>query len=334
MQRHVFLLAGQFPGRTHAQTLAAALRYGVAAERHGYAGVWMAEHHFISYGVCPSAVAFAANLLGRTRRITVGTAAAILSNRHPVALAEEAVLLDELSGGRFALGVARGGPWVDLEVFRTGLPRYRHGLAESLDLLLRWLSGASPVGARGETFAFREVAVVPRPNRPIGVWLAATSPATADLAAARGLPLLLGMHATDAEHAAVLDRYADVTARHGHDPATAAHASAHLVYVHPDDRGAVDAARAPLAALLAGTTDYVRLGAAAPPRDLDAYRDHLLRIGAVGSPATCRQILAASAAATGVRHQLLMLEGGGTEEHTLTAIAQLSAGAPEAEAAP
>ena len=146
VEHHVFLLAGQRPGTSHADTLAAAADYTLAAEHAGFAGAWIAEHHFIPYGVCPSAVAFAGHLLGRTTRLAVGTAAAILPNRHPVALAEEAVLLDELSGGRFRLGVARGGPWVDLEVFATGLDRYAEGFGESLDLLLRWLSGAPRVG--------------------------------------------------------------------------------------------------------------------------------------------------------------------------------------------
>lgn len=186
VQAHLFLLAGQHPDSTHAETLAAAKEYALAGEAADYAGVWIAEHHFISYGVCPSALAFAAYLLGATRRITVGTAACILSNRHPVALAEETVLLDELSGGRFALGVGRGGPWVDLEVFGTGRQRYADGFAESIDLLASWLSGAERVTGTGR-FPFRPVRVVPRPRRPIPVWIAATSASTVELAARHGL---------------------------------------------------------------------------------------------------------------------------------------------------
>src|SRR5207245_3889331 len=118
-------------------------------------------------------------------------AACVLSTRHPVALAEEAILLDALSGGRFHLGVARGGPWVDLEVFGTGLDRYEHAFPESLDLLLRWLSGTDRVAGTGPFFPFREVPVVPRPAHPLPVLVAATSSATVALAATRGLPLLL-----------------------------------------------------------------------------------------------------------------------------------------------
>jgi alkanesulfonate monooxygenase SsuD/methylene tetrahydromethanopterin reductase-like flavin-dependent oxidoreductase (luciferase family) len=324
-RRALFLLAGRFPHQSDADALDAALRYGLAAEAHGYAGAWIAEHHFIPYGVCPSAVAFAGHLLGRTQRLRVGTAAAILSNRHPVALAEEAALLDALSGGRLQLGVARGGPWVDLEVFNTGIGRYQNGFAESVDLLRDWLSGRTPIGWTGTEFSFRPVDVVPRPTRNIPLWIAATSGATADLAAVRGLPLLLGMHATDAEKVAMLRRYARVAEEHDHDPATVEHASAHLAYVADADREAADAIRKPLLDLLSGTTKYVRIdGSAPPPRDLDAYVSKLLAIHPVGSPRTCRERLDESAGATGVRHQLLMVEGAGDVARTLDNIARLA----------
>ncbi len=313
VDHHVFLLAGQHPGTSHADTLAAATDYALAAEDAGFAGAWIAEHHFIGYGVCPSAVAFAGHLLGRTTRLAVGTAAAILSNRHPVALAEEAVLLDELSGGRFRLGVARGGPWVDLEVFGTGLDRYGPAaFGEALDLLRRWLSGAERIEADGDHFRFRPVDVVPRPRRSVPTWVAATSTGTVDAAAERGLPLLLGMHATDAEKAGLLARYADVAGRHGHDPTAAEHASAHLAHVEDDDDKAAEVVRQALPALLAGTRGYVRIDGSPPAhRDLHAYTEHLIAIGAVGGPDTCRERLRASAAATGVRHQLLMVESAG-----------------------
>jgi hypothetical protein len=79
----LFLLAGQFPGADPTATLRHAVTYAQAAEAAGFNGVWLAEHHFISYGTCPSAVALAGFLLGQTTRLRAGTAAAILSNRHP-----------------------------------------------------------------------------------------------------------------------------------------------------------------------------------------------------------------------------------------------------------
>ena len=160
MRIGIFLLAAQFPGQEPGRILTDAVELVVAAERAGFDDAWIAEHHFMSYGVCPSPTTLAAVAIGRTTRIGLGTAVSVLSTQHPVALAEQAAMLHHLSGGRFTLGVGRGGPWIDLEVFGTGLDRFERGFPESLDLLLAALSGG-PVSADGDFFAFRETAVVP-----------------------------------------------------------------------------------------------------------------------------------------------------------------------------
>lgn len=312
----VFLLAGQFPGTNHGDALRQAASCAEAAEAAGFDGVWIAEHHFLSYGVCPSAVAFASYVLGRTERIRVGTAACVLPARHPVALGEEAALLHELSGGRFDLGVGRGGPWVDLEVFGTGLTRYTDEFPESLDLLLRWLSGAERVTGEG-AFPFREVRVVPRPRQPVPVWVAATSAPTVELAAARGLPLLTGMHATDAEKRALIDL---------HGSSDLDHASAHVAYVADTAAEAEQALRSAMPAWLASTREYIRIDGSSPPaRDLDAYLDRLLSIHPVGPPELCRERLATTIATTGVKRVLLMVEGAGDPERTRANIERLGA---------
>ncbi|MBU8861532.1 MULTISPECIES: LLM class flavin-dependent oxidoreductase [unclassified Micromonospora] len=324
VQAHLFLLAGHRAGGSHAEALADAHRFGLAAEDAGYAGVWIAEHHFISYGVCPSATAFAAHLLGATRRIVVGTAACVLSVRHPVGLAEEAVLLDELSGGRFRLGIARGGPWVDVEVFGTGEDRYSHGMADAVEILLRWLSGAATV-AGNPRFPFRPVQVVPRPRRPVPTWVAATSPATVDLAARHGLPLLLGLHADLDEKRSLLARYGRIAAEHGHDSSQVPHGSVHLAHVDDTDVAAARAVRDELPGLLAGTREYVRLdGGRAGPPDIDAYVRRLVAVHPVGSPDRCRAAVAAAAALPGVRHLLFLVEATGDRTTTLRTIDRFS----------
>ena len=316
----LFLVAGQFPGTTHTDTLASAVRYAAEAERVGLHGVWLAEHHFIRYGVCPSAVAFAGFLLGHTSRIEVGTAACVLSARHPVALAEETALLDQLSGGRFRLGVARGGPWLELEVLGTGLARYTRGFAESLDLTLRWLE-SDRVGATGEFFTFRAATVVPRPlTRPRPpVWVAATGVATVDLAASRGVPLLLGVHQDDAGKAALLDRYARVAAAHGHDPALVPHAGVVLVQVTDDPAETVALLRGSMSAWTGlGLRDYLRVdGSVSPSRAPLEYVDHLLRIHPVGPADHCAEQLARTIRRTGIRRLLLMVEGTGDIRKTM-----------------
>jgi len=327
MRVGVFLLAARFPGQSDEEVLTATVQAAVAAERAGFDEVWLAEHHFMSYGICPSAVTLAAYVLGATRRVDVGTAVSVLSTWHPVALAEQAALLDQVSGGRFRLGVGRGGPWLELEVFGTGLDRYERGFPESLDLLLAALSGR-PVAAAGEFFRFREVTVVPgprtRPHPPVVV--AATTPATAGLAASRGLPMLLGLHDDDAGKRAMTDHYAAVAARHGVPP-TGGHVAAVVAQVADTRAGARQLLRTCLPRWLGpGLAGYVPVdGRRHGVRDPDGYVELLCRIHPVGTPADCAAAMAATARHTGITHLLCMVEGSGDPAAVQENIARLGA---------
>src|SRR5690606_5940306 len=182
----LFLLGGVFPGVTPGETLRGLVGHARAAEAARLGGVLVAEHHCIEYGANPSATLMSAHLLAATERIQVGTSVAVLSTRHPVALGEEAATLDALAPGRFRLGVGRGGPCIDLEVFGGGLDRFERGFEEALRLLVRWLSGTDETAAHaGEFFTVPPVRVMP-PGSGGPVWTAATSEGTARLAGRLG----------------------------------------------------------------------------------------------------------------------------------------------------
>ncbi|MFD7709860.1 LLM class flavin-dependent oxidoreductase [Streptomyces sp. NPDC059785] len=324
-----FVLAAQFPGQGQGEALHRAVRSAEAAEEAGLDSVWLAEHHFVPYGTCPSAVTLAALLLGRTRRLRVGTAVSVLPTVHPVALGEQAALLHMTSGGRFSLGVGRGGPWVDLEVFGAGLPAYEQGFPESLDLLMRWLREPS-VGSATERFSFREVPVVPRPSEslsgPAGpeVVLACTSPASVRLAAERGLPMLLGMHIGDEEKAEMVALWRQSARAAGHPPdevRSAPHVSAGVCQI-ADRR--TDAEETLLKAmpgwLKQGLEAHVTVdGRARAMRDPWAYTQLLCGLHPVGTPRLCADRLSATAERTGISRFALLVEGSGdlaaTEEN-------------------
>ncbi|MDI2128219.1 LLM class flavin-dependent oxidoreductase [Yinghuangia seranimata] len=327
MKLGIFLLAAQFEAGDQGSVLTAAMDAGCAAEEAGFGEAWVAEHHFVPYGLCPSAVTFAAMLLGRTKVLRVGTAISVLPNTHPVLLGEQTALLDQLSGGRFTLGVGRGGPWVDLEVFGTGLDRFGEaGWAESVAVLMRWLT-RHRVGADGPRFRFREVPVVPRPlTRPHPpVIVACTSTATAALAARHGLPMLLGMHADDSEKADMVRAYDTAARACGRDPRGVEHAAASVALVADSRTEAVRELRATLPGWLArglGAHQTVD-GRTRPMRDPVAYTDHLCAIHPIGTPADCTAILRRTTEATGIRRHLLFVEGGGTRDRTLDNIRRL-----------
>nr|WP_062337511.1 LLM class flavin-dependent oxidoreductase [Herbidospora sakaeratensis] len=327
MRIGIFLVGALFPGQTSGEVLRNTVETVVAAERAGFDDAWLAEHHFMSYGVIPSPVTLAGVALGRTSRIHVGTAVSVLSARHPVALAEEAAILHHTSGGRFELGVGRGGPWVDLEVFGTGLPRYERGFAESLDLLCSALTSEN-VSADGEFFRFREVPMTPEPPglRPV---VACTSAETADLAAARGLPMLLGLHVGDAEKAAMLARYQDRAAPGCSSPRAetvpADHVGAAVGFVADTTEDAVaELKRAMPRWLRPGLAGYVPVdGRPRPARDVDAYVDLLCRIHPVGSPEHCVRVLRETIRTTGLDRVILLVEGAGDHRRTLENVARL-----------
>ena len=324
MRFGLFLPSAQFPGSDHGSVLRGTVEAARAAEAAGFDDVWLAEHHFMSYGVCPSATTLAGFVLGATSRIEVGTAVSVLSTQHPVALAEQAALLSVVSGGRFRLGVGRGGPWVDLEVFGTGLDRYEEGFAESLDLLLAWLRGER-LSWSGERFGFREVAVVPRAVPAPPVVVACTSERTERLAAERGLPMLLGMHVGDGEKAAAVRRYTAAAIRYG-TRVDASHIATGVACVGDSRAEATRTLCRELPRWLGpGLAGYVPVDGRPPPRrDPDAYARLLCELHPVGTPDECVVSIEATVAATGLDHLILLVEAGSSEA-TLANIARLGA---------
>jgi putative FMN-dependent luciferase-like monooxygenase len=94
----------------------AAERYRLAAEqiahaeRLGFDTAWVAQHHFHEQeGGLPSPFVFLGHLAARTSRIRLGTGIITLPLELPVRVAEDAIVLDLISGGRLELGVGNGG---------------------------------------------------------------------------------------------------------------------------------------------------------------------------------------------------------------------------------
>ena len=72
--------------------------------------MWLGEHHFGPYGVgdLPNPILLGADLAARTSRIRIGQMANIALLWHPIRLAEDLAILDNMSGGRVEVGLGRG----------------------------------------------------------------------------------------------------------------------------------------------------------------------------------------------------------------------------------
>ena len=85
-----------------------ALEEVTRAEELGFDSVWMEEHHSVTNHYWPSPIPVLAGFATRTSRLVLGTDIIVAAFHHPVRLAEDAVMLDAISNGRFVLGIAIG----------------------------------------------------------------------------------------------------------------------------------------------------------------------------------------------------------------------------------
>lgn len=133
------------------------------AEKLGYDGLGVNEHHQNAYGTMPSPNLMAAALVRRTKRARI----AILGNSlplrdHPLRIAEEVAMLDVMSGGRIISGFVRG---IGCEYLSLGInPTYsRERFYEAHDLILRAWTEDGPFSFEGRHYQVRYANIWPRP---------------------------------------------------------------------------------------------------------------------------------------------------------------------------
>ena len=82
----------------------------ILAEELGFEAIWLGEHHFGPYpvGDIPNPILLGADLAARTSRIRIGQMANIAPWWHPIRLAEDLAILDNMTGGRVEVGFGRG----------------------------------------------------------------------------------------------------------------------------------------------------------------------------------------------------------------------------------
>ena len=138
-----FLFPESRTPETDYQVVNEALAEAELAERLGFHSVWLGEHHFD--GVCTFAdpMAFGGAVVARTSSIRVGFSAVQTAFHHPVRLAEQIALLDNLSGGRITVGTARGSAFNRYEYRGYGVKygEAQDRLLETEQLLVKAWSG-------------------------------------------------------------------------------------------------------------------------------------------------------------------------------------------------
>jgi alkanesulfonate monooxygenase SsuD/methylene tetrahydromethanopterin reductase-like flavin-dependent oxidoreductase (luciferase family) len=179
-------------------------------DRTGYDAVWLAEHHFSGFSVCPSVHMVGTLAAARTKRLRIGTAVSLAPFYHPLRLAEEVALLDVLSGGRVNWGAGRGFARVEFTAFGVPPEESASRFHETVEIVLRaWTD--EKLNFAGQHFRFEEVEVLPKPAQlpHPPVWMAASSESAIDWAAGRGFSILMDPHSSGPEIGVKRRRYAE-----------------------------------------------------------------------------------------------------------------------------
>ena len=185
------------------------------ADNLGFSGVWLSEHHFTDEGYLPAMMPMLAAMAMRTEKMRLGTAVLLAPMHHPLKLAEEAAVVDLLSGGRLELGVAPG--YRVSEFANLGVAKSERGARtdETIELLIQAWTQES-VTYSGHHFDFTDVPVKPHPAQDPHppIWVGGSTPAAARRAARFGCHFMPDSgSATE-----VYDVYASESRAAGHEP--------------------------------------------------------------------------------------------------------------------
>jgi len=192
------------------------LRLIEAAERAGFYGYHLAEHHSTPLGMAPSPAVFLAAVAQRTTRLRFGPLAFLLPLYNPLRLIEEICMLDQMSGGRLELGISRGVSPYEQACFGVGPADARDRFDEILDMLRLGLTQPA-LTYTGRHHAYHDVPIeiepLQKPYPPL--WYPTHNPTSVDYAARHGFHFAtLGPAAHVRE---LIDNYKAAWVRHQHD---------------------------------------------------------------------------------------------------------------------
>src|SRR5262249_4746462 len=170
----------RYPGdpRSDTELYRQALALAEDADALGLDPVWVSEHHFVDDAYLPSLLPLCAAIAARTRRVRVGTALLLAPLHDPVRLAEDAAVVDLISGGRLVLGLGLG--WRAGGVDALGMPLADRGPRLLAARAVRGQAGRGGRVGGGPGARSRGMPVRPRPAQRGGppLWIGAlTEPA-------------------------------------------------------------------------------------------------------------------------------------------------------------
>lgn len=224
------------------------------ADRHGFDAVWTPERHFQDFGgLYPNPSVLGGALAVLTERIRIRAGSVALPLHHPVRVAEEWSVVDNLSGGRVAVSFASGWHPDDFIFAPDAFDERRETMFAHIELIRKLWAGETIqlLGVKGQEVA---VKIMPRPLQPsLPVWITSSGSAgTWARAGAIGANVLAAyIGYSDEELQGRINLYRESRAAHGHDPRSGVVTLMLHTFVGASEEGVRRKVRVPF-------TDYLR----------------------------------------------------------------------------
>jgi alkanesulfonate monooxygenase SsuD/methylene tetrahydromethanopterin reductase-like flavin-dependent oxidoreductase (luciferase family) len=158
-----------------------------AARDSGFSSLWVPHHYLTQPMQMLSPIPMLAHLLRDAEGMTIGTNILVMPLLHPVHVAEEAVTLDLLSGGRYVLGIGVGYREAEFQTFNVPLKERAQRMHESIEIMRRLWTG-DRITYKGKIFQIDDLGIGLKPLQQGGppIWLAAVVDAAVKRAALMG----------------------------------------------------------------------------------------------------------------------------------------------------
>lgn len=130
MKFGLFFLNFQLDGMTSENTLDNMVSTVslIDSDEYNFDSVFIYEHHFSKNGIVGSPITAAGFLLGLTNKLHIGSLNQAITTHHPVRIAEESSLLDQMSEGRFILGFSNSENDFEMDFFKRNLSSRQHAI--------------------------------------------------------------------------------------------------------------------------------------------------------------------------------------------------------------
>jgi natural product biosynthesis luciferase-like monooxygenase protein len=238
------------------------------ADANGFRAVWTPERHFHAFGgPYPNPAVTGAALAATTRHVEIRAGSVVLPLHHPIRVAEDWAVVDNLSGGRVAISFASGWHPDDFVLAPQNHAHAKDVMLRDIDVVRRLWRGET-VAFPGPNGAAVEVRTLPRPVQPeLPVWITcAGNIATYEAAGRIGANVLTHLLGQSIEQIAPkIAAYRDARAAAGFDPATGIVSLMLHTFVGDDEASVRERVKGPLERYLGSSLSLLGNHAAAFP---------------------------------------------------------------------